>query len=133
METVRRSAIQAPTSVQLRRHPRVRVLAPFPCSLALVGLKRWLTSEEGGLGVVYDVSAKGARVMTQALISPGDRIAINLRLPNQAAATVIELATVRWGKEQTYGIEFQEVSLTADTRLQSFMGRPSMPRAVSAP
>ena len=55
METIRRSAIQDPTSVQLRRHPRVRVVAPFQCSLALVGLKRWLTSDEGGLGVVYDV------------------------------------------------------------------------------
>lgn len=133
METIRRLAIQPPTSVQLRRHPRVRVLAPFPCSLALVGLKRWLTSEEEGLGVVYDVSAKGARVMTQAQISPGDRIAINLRLPNQAAATFIELATVRWGREQIYGIEFQGVSSAADTRLQTFMDRLSMSPAVSAP
>jgi hypothetical protein len=133
METMRRLVIQAPTPVQLRRHPRVRVLAPFPCSLALIGLKRWLTSEEGGLGLVYDVSVKGARVMTQALISPGDRIAINLRLPNQATATFIELATVRWGREQTYGIEFQGVSMAADTRLQTFMDRLSMPPAVSAP
>jgi hypothetical protein len=126
METVRRSATKDTTSVQLRRHPRVRASAPFPCSLVLVGLKRWLTSDEGGLGVVYDVSAKGARVMTQALISPGDRVAINLRLPNQATATFIELATVRWGREQTYGIEFEDVSLAADTRLHTFMNRLSV-------
>jgi hypothetical protein len=132
MEMMRPTEVQAQVSVQLRQYPRVRVLAPFACSLALVGLKRWLTSDEGGLGVVYDVSAKGARVMTQALISPGDQIAINLRLPNQATSTFIELATVRWGKEQTYGIEFQGVSSAADTRLQNFMGRLSMPSAVSA-
>ena len=133
MQTIRRSETQAPTSVQLRRHPRVRVSAPFPCSLALVGLKRWLTSDEGGLGVVYDVSAKGARVMTQALISPGDQIALNLHLPNQATSTFIERATVRWGREQTYGIEFQGVSSPADTRLQAYMDRLSIPPAVSAP
>ncbi|MBM4126267.1 MAG: PilZ domain-containing protein [Nitrospira sp.] len=133
METIRRSSPQATTSAQLRRHPRVRVLAPFPCSLALVGLKQWRAFDEGGLGVVYDVSAKGARVMTQALISPGDRVAINLRLPNQAASTVIELATVRWGKEQTYGIEFQGVSSSADTRLQTFMDRLSMPSVGPTP
>lgn len=132
MGTIFGSTIQDPTSVRLRRHPRARVVAPFPCSLALVGLKRWLTSDEGGLGVVYDVSSKGARVMTQALISPGDRIAINLRLPNQATSTFIELATVRWGKGQTYGIEFHGVSVDADTRLQTFMDRLSMPTAVSA-
>lgn len=129
METIRRSITGAPASVQLRRHTRVRVVAPFPCSVALVGLKRWLTSDEGGLGVVYDVSEKGVRVMTQALISPGDQIALNLRLPNQAVSTVIELATVRWGREQTYGIEFQGVSSAAHTCLQTFMGRLSAPPA----
>ena len=81
---------------------------------------------------MYDVSSKGARVMTQALISPGDHIAVNLRLPNQATSTWIELATVRWGKEQTYGIEFQGVSVAADTCLQTFMDQLSMPTAVSA-
>ena len=133
MEVSEQGIVQTPASEQGRQHPRVRVVEPFPCSLALVGLKRWLTSDEGGLGVVYDVSAKGARVMTQVLISPGDRIAINLRLPNQAMSTFIELATVRWGKGQTYGIEFQGVSSPADTRLQTFVDRLSMPPAVSAP
>ena len=132
MDTSRHSDAQAPAPVQLRQHPRIRVSAPFACSLALVGLKRWLTAEEGGLGVVYDVSAKGARVMTQALISPGDQIAINLRLPNQATSTFIELATVRWGKEQTYGIEFQGVSSAAGSRLQAFIGRLGISPAVSA-
>lgn len=127
-----RSPIQATASVQLRRHPRVRVSAPFPCSLALIGLKQLRALDEGGLGVVYDVSAKGARVMTQAVISPGDRVAINLRLPNQAASAFIELATVRWGKEHTYGIEFHGVSLAVDTRLQTFVDRLSMAPAVSA-
>jgi hypothetical protein len=79
------------------------------------------------------MSAKGARVMTQALISPGDLIALNLHLPNQATSTFIELATVRWGKEQTYGIEFQDVSSPADTRLQACMARLSLPPAASAP
>ena len=132
MELYRRSSTQGTSSLHLRRHPRVRVSAPFPCSLALVGLKQLRALDEGDLGVVYDVSAKGARVMTQALISPGDRIAINLRLPNQATSAFIELATVRWGKEHTYGIEFQGVSLAADTRLQTFVDRFSMAPAVSA-
>ena len=133
METLGCSAIHNPTFVQPRRHPRIRVLAPFPCSLALLGLKRWLTFDEKGLGIVYDMSAKGARMMTQALISPGDRIAINLRPPNQATSIFIELATVRWGREQIYGIEFQDVSSSADSGLQIVMDRLSMSPAVSAP
>jgi len=47
METIRRSSTQATTSVQLRRHSRVRVPATFPCLLALVGLKQWRAFDEG--------------------------------------------------------------------------------------
>ena len=57
------------TTPQLRKHPRVRVSAPFPCSLARVGLLRKGAVEQG-LGIIYDVSAKGARVMTEAVITP---------------------------------------------------------------
>ena len=109
---------------QLRKHPRVRVSAPFPCSLARVGLLRKGAVEQG-LGIIYDVSAKGARVMTEAVITPGDRIAMRLRLPNQAASTFIETATVRWGKEHTYGVEFEGLSPTDNKHLQTFMNHQS--------
>ncbi len=109
---------------QLRKHPRVRVSAPFPCSLARVGLVRQGAAEQG-LGIVYDVSTKGARVMTEAVITPGDRIAMRLRLPNQMASMFIETATVRWGKEQTYGVEFEGLSPNDNKHLQSFMNHQS--------
>jgi hypothetical protein len=114
---------------QLRRHPRVRVSAPFPCSFSLVGLRRRSAIEPGDLGVVYDVSTKGARVMTEAVISPGDQIALRLQLPNHPSATLIDLATVRWGREQTYGVEFEGLSPVVDTRLQKFMDHVSKPAA----
>lgn len=114
-----------PVATQLRKHPRVRVPAPFPCSFARTGLKKWLAVERGGVGVVYDVSSKGARVMTEAVIAPGDQIAISLRLPNQVSSMFVELATVRWGREQTYGVEFEEVSSTAGMRLQKYLTRLS--------
>ena len=117
----------------LRRNPRVRVSAPFPCSFALIGLNRRFTLEQGDVGVVYDVSTKGARLMTEAVISPGDRIAISLRLPHHPSPTFIELATVRWGKAQIYGVEFEDLSLVADTRLQKFMARSSDSLTVAAP
>ncbi len=114
------------TVPQLRRHPRVRVSAPFPCSLARVGLLRKGGGEQG-LGIIYDVSARGARVMTEAVITPGDRIAMRLRLPNQVASMFIEAATVRWGKECTYGVEFERLSLNDNKHLQSFMSHQAKP------
>lgn len=116
----------------LRRHPRVRISAPFPCSFVLVGLNQRVVAEQGDVGIVYDVSTKGARMMTEAVISPGDRIEISLRLPQHVSPTVIEHATVRWGRSQTYGIEFEGVSLVAVSRLQKYMARASKPAIAQA-
>jgi len=115
--------VQGSTGTQLRKHPRVRVSAPFPCSFARIGLGKWVAAERGGLGVVFDVSSRGARVMTEAVITPGDRIAISLRLPQQISATFVELATVRWGKNQTFGVEFGDLSPVAEMRLRKFLSR----------
>src|SRR3712207_713100 len=79
-----------------RRVARVRVPAPFPCSFARVGLKKWLTTERQGMGVVFDLSRRGARLMTEAAIAPGDELAIDLRFPNQASSMFVKVATVRW-------------------------------------
>ncbi len=117
-------AVSGQSAPQLRKYPRVRVSAPFPCSLARVGLLRKGAVEQG-LGIVYDVSTKGARVMTEAVITPGDRIAMSLRLPNQAASMFVETATVRWGKEQTYGVEFERLSPSDNKHLETFMNHQS--------
>src|SRR5512139_1754385 len=117
-------SIRGPSVPQLRKHPRVRVSAPFPCSLSRVGLLKQAVVEQG-VGIIYDVSTNGARVMTEAVISPGDRIAMSLRLPNQSASMFIEAATVRWGREHTYGVEFDRLSPSDNKHLQSFMTHQS--------
>lgn len=110
---------------QLRRHCRVRIATPFPCLFALTGPNRRFIVEQGDVGVVYDISAKGARMMTEAVISPGDRIALSLQFPHHVSPTIIEHATVRWKSAQTYGIEFDDPSLIADVGLQTLSVRSS--------
>ncbi len=80
-------------ATELRRYPRIRVQAPFACSFARLGLQRWAAAERSGLGVVLDVSLKGAKVMNQASMNPGDQLAISLRLPDQTATMNVD-ATV---------------------------------------
>lgn len=109
-------------TAELRQHPRLRVQAPFPCSFARVGLERWLSSERTGLGVVIDVSLKGAKVMSVATMNPGDHLAMSLRLPDQPSVLSVD-ATVRWGSEQTFGLEFTTVSRTCESRLRKFLSR----------
>ena len=113
---------QGDASLELRRYPRLRVSAPFACAFSLLGLKRWTAVDRNGLGVVLDVSLRGAKVMSIAAMKPGDHLAVSLRIPDQLTAMQLD-ATVRWGNDQLFGLEFLSVSLAAESRLKKFLAR----------
>ena len=51
--------------LDLRQYPRLRVPAPFACSFIRRGLTKWIRGDHEGLGIVFDVSLKGAKVMSE--------------------------------------------------------------------
>jgi len=71
--------------------------------------------------VVYDLSIRGARVSTQAEIKPGDEITLSLRLPKQIKPADITVATVKWAKDQFFGLAFTELSPAAQNRLKKYV------------
>ena len=117
---------QGHTGLDLRRHPRHRVSAPFPCAFSLLGLNRWTAADRNGLGVVLDVSLRGAKVMSTAAMNPGDHLAVSLRMPDQGTAMQLD-ATVRWINDQLMGLEFLSMPLSVETRLKKFLARSSQP------
>ena len=112
--------------VDLRRYPRHRVSPPFPCAFSLLGLKRWTAVDRNGLGVVLDVSLRGAKVMSTAAMNPGDHLAVSFRMPDHVAAMQLD-ATVRWISDQLFGLEFLSVPLSVEARLKKFFARSSQP------
>ncbi|HKY70895.1 MAG TPA: PilZ domain-containing protein [Nitrospira sp.] len=104
-----------------RRHPRVRIATPFACALAPVRPRRWLRRPPMNLGLVYDLSVRGARVSTEAPFKPGDEVTLRLRLPKQIRSAEIAVATVRWTKDQFFGLAFRRVSFDAHDRLKKFV------------
>ena len=107
--------------LDVREHARTRIPVPFSCALAEKDRPRWFAKKLSGIGVVYDVSLKGARVSSEAPIKPGDQVTVLLRLPRQMVPLAVERATVRWAKDQTFGLEFMHLTSTAATRLQRFL------------
>jgi hypothetical protein len=107
--------------LDIREHTRTRVPVPFSCALAEKARPRWFAKKRAGLGVVYDVSLKGARVTSEAPMNPGDQVTVLLRLPKQVAPLAVERATVRWAKDNTFGLEFMHLTSTAAIRLQRFL------------
>lgn len=113
--------------LDVREHARVRVPVPFTCALSEKAQSRWYAKKRAGIGVVYDVSLKGARVSSEAPINPGDQVTVLLRLPQQVAPLAVERATVRWAKDQTFGLEFMHLTSTAATRLKRFLSLQDHP------
>jgi hypothetical protein len=110
-----------PVVNRFRRHPRVRIEAPFICAFSQIRPRRWLRRATIDLGVVYDLSVRGARVSTEASIKPGDEITLSLQLPKQIRSADIMVATVRWTKDQFFGLAFRRLSPDAHGRLKKFV------------
>ena len=116
-QTSRRSSVLN----RFRQHPRVRISAPFVCALSHSQPRRWLRRPGIDLGVVYDLSIRGARVSTEAEIRPGDEVTLSLHLPKQIKPADIAVATVRWAKDQFFGLAFTELSPAAQNRLKKYV------------
>jgi len=106
---------------RFRRHPRVRIATPFACALSSLKPRHWLRKPTVNLGVVYDLSLRGARVSTRAVMRPGDEVAISLRLPKQIRSADISQATVRWAKDQFVGLAFTRLSASCYGRLKKYV------------
>ena len=106
---------------RFRRHPRIRIETPFACALSPVRSRRWLRRPPMNVGLVYDLSVRGARVCTEAPFKPGDEVTLSLRLPKQIRSADIAIATVRWTKDQFYGLAFRRLSFDAHDRLKKFV------------
>jgi len=125
MQTPHRSSVLN----KYRQHPRVRIPAPFVCALTHCQSRRWLRKTGIDLGVVYDLSIRGARVSTEAEIRPGDEVTLTLRLPKQLKPADIAVATVRWTKDQFCGLAFKELSPDAQIRLKKYVSILSVKNA----
>ena len=111
---------------KFRRYPRIRVPTPFTCSVARLEPAGWFRKPSENVGVVYDLSLRGVRMSTEASIKPGDLVSLSLRLPNQAAPAEIAVATVRWTKDQIYGLAFRKLSEAARSRVSKYIAIISM-------
>lgn len=106
---------------RFRRHPRVRITAPFVCTISSRRSWNWLKRRPMGFGVVYDLSVRGARISSEASIKPGDEVTLSFRLPKQIQAAEIAMAKVCWSKDQFFGLAFRRLSSESNERLKRFM------------
>lgn len=71
-----------------------------------------------GHGMLIDLSLQGCRIKGASPFSCGTRLRLQLWLPDQAQPVNVELAVVRWIKDDQFGVSFLQVSPDARARLE---------------
>jgi hypothetical protein len=88
----------------------------------------WWGGSSDGLGVVFDISLNGIKLMSENLPPPGEQLALMVRLPHQQSPLNLDVATVRWRASETVGLEFSTLSESAVERLREFIAHTSPDR-----
>jgi hypothetical protein len=73
------------------------------------------------IGVVRNLSLRGALIETHALLQEHDRLTLYLTLPNHADELEIPSAVVQWVGERQVGIEFLKLSKKASQTLMRYL------------
>jgi hypothetical protein len=107
--------------MKLRKYPRVHVPSPFPLSFTRVEVPASFSGDTEGNGVVSNLSMKGCKVESEATVEPGDHVSLSLTISGDESPLVVELATVRWVEERSFGLEFISMWPAAETRLRQLV------------
>jgi len=64
------------------------------------------TENGAGEGTLFDLSATGCRIQSNAALTPGSYLALHFEVPQTASPLAVEVSIVRWRKDNQFGIEF---------------------------
>lgn len=74
-----------------------------------------------GEGLIHNLSQTGCLVECDRRMLEGSYMAVRLLLPDTTHALIIELAAVRWIREEYFGIEFLKLPTSDQARLAHFL------------
>lgn len=64
------------------------------------------TDHDTGEGTLFDLSATGCRIQSNAALTPGSYLALHFNVPQLESSLAVEVSVVRWHKDNQFGIEF---------------------------
>jgi hypothetical protein len=114
--------------IELRRHQRHVITGPCLLSFSQFSLSISFSGDAEGEGIVVDLSPKGCKVESEAAVKVAEAMSLIILLPDQKAPTTVDLAVVRWVKNDAFGLEFISVGANEAARILEFLAdiqRPS--------
>ncbi|ALA57044.1 PilZ domain-containing protein [Nitrospira moscoviensis] len=100
-----------PARPYTRAHYRLAVSYPAMfCDQAVIGE-----------GIVTNLSVFGCTIQCREAVPTNRRLLLRLILPDQRESLPIDVAEVRWVKDNQVGLQFHHLERTADLRLHGFV------------
>lgn len=107
--------------IELRRHQRHVITGPCLLSFSQFSLSISFAGDAEGEGIVLDLSPKGCKVESEAAVKVAEAMSLIILLPDQKAPTTVDLAVVRWVKNDAFGLEFISVGANEAARIVEFL------------
>jgi len=108
--------------IELRRHRRHVVTGTCLLSFSQFTLSISFAGDAEGEGLVINLSPKGCMVETEAAVKVAEAMSVILLLPDQKPPTTVDLAVVRWVKDDAFGLEFISMGADETARILEFLG-----------
>jgi hypothetical protein len=90
------------------------------------------TDNGAGEGTLFDLSATGCRMQSNAALTPGSYLALHFEVPQTDSPLAVEVSVVRWHKDNQFGIEFLRYAEGVRERVSDLIEGYEAP-AISAP
>ena len=74
-----------------------------------------------GIGVIRNLSMRGALIETHSLVTTDDQLGLFLTLPNQANLLEIPGVAVRWERGHQLGVEFLKLDTETSRQLMKYL------------
>lgn len=109
--------------IELRRHRRhVVVTGSCLLSFSQFTLSISFAGDAEGEGSVINLSPKGCMVESEAAVKVAEAMSLIILLPDRKPPTTVDLAIVRWAKDDAFGLEFISMGANETARLLEFLG-----------
>ncbi|HET6674081.1 MAG TPA: PilZ domain-containing protein [Nitrospiraceae bacterium] len=111
----------ASNRIELRRHERYFVPDSCLLSFSQFTLSISFSGDAEGEGIIVNLSPKGCKVESEATVKVSEAMSLIILLPDQKTPTTVDLALVRWVKDDAFGLEFISMGANEASRIFEYL------------
>ncbi len=104
--------------MEKRKDPRFPVQWPLSFSHSQISFRG---IQINGSGKASDISARGCKLESDTTVDTGTYLEVRIQILDEGSPVEIDLAVVRWSRNEAFGLEFINMRPEEQERLQRYV------------